>query len=63
MNFKIIFVIIGMVLLMAASVWPQDVCAQVEVCDQYGKRYRTPCELAKAQETNPCLKQTPCPDQ
>lgn len=60
MNLKIVFTIIGIILSMATSVWSQDICAQVIVCDQYGKQYSTPCTFADAQKNNPDLKETPC---
>lgn len=62
MNFKIILTIIGIILSLAVSVRSDgDFCAQVIVCDQYGKYYPTPCAFAKAKESNPDLVDTQCP--
>lgn len=61
MNFKIAFVIIGVLLSMTASAWADDFCAQVIVCDQYGNEYRTPCDFAAAKRQNPDLEETDCP--
>lgn len=58
MNINIVLAIIGLVLSMAASVWP---CIQVIVCDQYGTEYGTPCDFADAQRDNPDLEEAPCP--